>query len=182
MCIWPLESLLSCNTSSVTFPATRLNFFLCLCSLFFSQCEVSVFSKFSLFSLVLFSRLHYRSLYLLLFSSHNFSLDAFCYFLSVSFSHLSCCFIFFLSLVSVLSQSHRLPLCLPSLILYHTDTFRLQNLCVAPLCSSSSYLIFHDTLHASEQKICMFLNNFTLGSTQSISGFFPRSINLTATI
>lgn len=34
-----------------------------------------------------------------------------------------------------------------------TLTLTLYNLCVTPLCSSSSYLIFHDTRHASEWSV-----------------------------
>lgn len=140
MCIWPSQSL-SCNTSSVTCLLLSPNFFLCLFCLFSPivqaqdfLCPVSLFV--SLSSLLSFT---------LYFSS-----------LSLSFPIVTFYFYFLFSLtVSLLLISpslHRSPLtCLSPLPSYRTDISRLYNLCVAPLGSSTSYLIFHDMLPTSER-------------------------------
>lgn len=125
MCIWSSESLtlISCSTSYVTSSLPTLHFF----SSFFSQCAVSIFSLscllVCLFSLMLFSRLHYLSFYLSLslLCCRNFP---FCP-VSLSASRLSCDFIYLPSLSSshhTVSLSASLPASLITLTLLDYTT------------------------------------------------------------
>lgn len=135
----------SCNVSSATRLLPTLNFSLCLCCLFSPRVKSQYFlspvsllvSCFSPLSIIF----HFISFGPLL-SNRNFLLTAFAAPVNSSLSSFS-----FLSLPI---RTSSLPA--SSFLSYHTDTSSLYNLCVAPLCSSSSYLIFHDTLPGSEWK------------------------------
>lgn len=169
MCIWPSEylSLISCNTSTVTSPLSTFNFFLCCC---LSADSHNISSLLFLYLALSLHAFHSSPLSVTLtFSSFLSSRNSL--FCSVKQS------LFFPSLLSLHPSplSRRCPLRLPlsPLLSYYADTFRWYNLCVAPLCSSSSYLIFHFTLCASEWgNICRSLKIFTLGSKLSVSRIF----------
>lgn len=165
MCIWPSESLSlpSCNTSSVTSPLPRLNFFHChCCPFFFSHCAVTIFSLscllVCLFSLMLFSHLHYLLLYL--FSSLSFYLFL----------------LFRLPLSSPSSPS--LPSSLITLTLsdYTTCVWLPFALPHHIQSSMACFLLVSGKKYAGSQNI------FTAGSKLSISEFSIKSIKFTATL